>query len=163
MPRYVRLSDQTICGIDAVRAACPQCSVPDGLDHSALGFALLQETLPPAPAPWCAVVEGIPSGGVQTWVQQPMAQVEIIAGCVAAVEARLDAFAAERHYVSIVSACSYASSSNPRFAADARRALDVRDAVWAECYAILNEAQAGKRPVPALDELFAALPAMTWE
>lgn len=80
----------------------------------------------------------------------------------AAVQARLDAFARERGYDGILSACTYATSTVPRFAADAARAVSLRDETWDSCYTILAEVQAGTRPVPTLAELVAELPVLTW-
>lgn len=80
-----------------------------------------------------------------------------------AIQQRLDDFAKTRGYDGIMSACSYFGSSNPRFKAEADRALQLRDDTWAACYAILNEVLAGNRPVPTLDEIVSELPALTWE
>lgn len=86
----------------------------------------------------------------------------LIASYTDAVQARLDAFARARGYDSILSACTYATSTVPRFAADAARAVSLRDETWDTCYQILAEVEAGQRPVPTLAELIAELPALTW-
>ena len=80
-----------------------------------------------------------------------------------AVQERLDAFARTRGYDNIMSACSYFGSANPRFKAEADRAITLRDTTWAKCYEILAEVQSGKREVPTLEALFAELPVLTWE
>ena len=80
-----------------------------------------------------------------------------------AVQRRLDAFAQERGYDGIMSACTYATSTVERFRQEGERAVMLRDNTWAACYAILAEVLAGERPVPTLDELVAELPALTWE
>lgn len=80
----------------------------------------------------------------------------------AAVQDRLDAFARARGYDSILSACTYATSTVPRFAADAARAVSLRDETWDSCYSILADVEAGQRAVPTLDELIAELPELTW-
>ena len=80
-----------------------------------------------------------------------------------AVQERLDTFARTRGYDGIMSACSYFGSANPRFKAEADRAITLRDATWARCYAILAEVQSGKREVPTQEALLAELPALTWE
>ena len=80
-----------------------------------------------------------------------------------AVQERLDDFAKTRGYDNIMSTCSYFGSANPRFKAEANRAIALRDATWAKCYEILAAVQSGKREVPTLDALFGELPVLTWE
>lgn len=79
-----------------------------------------------------------------------------------AVQKQLDDEARARNYDSILSACSYATSTNPRFSAEGQACVAWRDAVWAECYTILGLVQAGQRTPPTIPELLAALPVMTW-
>ena len=80
-----------------------------------------------------------------------------------AIQQRLDAFARERGYDNIMSVCSYFGSANPRFKAEADRAITLRDTTWEQCYAILDAVLAGEREVPTLDEIVAELPVLTWE
>ena len=80
-----------------------------------------------------------------------------------AVQQRLDTFAQTRGYDGIMSAASYYGSSNPKFKAEADRAIQLRDSTWDICYAILDDVLAGNRSVPTLDEIFAELPELTWE
>ncbi|MBE0532760.1 MAG: hypothetical protein IH626_18200 [Rhodospirillales bacterium] len=80
----------------------------------------------------------------------------------AAIQERLDAFARTRLYDGIQSACTYAASDNPAFAAEGRRCLALRDETWAAAYALLDAVLAGARPAPTLDEMWAELPALTW-
>lgn len=79
-----------------------------------------------------------------------------------AIQDRLDAFARTRLYDGILSACSYHGSTDPAFAAEGARCVDLRDATWRAAWTILGEVHAGARPVPPLDDLFAELPALTW-
>lgn len=79
-----------------------------------------------------------------------------------AVQVYLDTEAQTHNYDGILSACTYASSSIPKFAAEGKACVVWRDAVWAECYTILGLVQAGQRTPPTIPELLAALPAMTW-
>lgn len=76
-----------------------------------------------------------------------------------AVQRHLDATAQARGYDSILSACSYAGAPNP-FQAEGAAFLAWRGVVWATCYQVLADAQAGARPIPADDELIAELPVM---
>lgn len=79
-----------------------------------------------------------------------------------AIQERLDAFAQTRGYDGIMSACSYFGSTNPSFKAEADTAIALRDATWAQCYAILDAVLAGERAAPTLDELISELPVLTW-
>lgn len=79
-----------------------------------------------------------------------------------AVQKRLDEFARTRGYDGILSAASYATSNNPRFAAEGQRAVDARDAHWATCYEIMAAVQGGQRPMPTLEQVIAELPALAW-
>ena len=82
---------------------------------------------------------------------------------VAAIQQRLDTFAQARGYDGILSACSYASSSVAKFAAEGRRAVDLRDQTWATANEILGEVQAGTRPMPAsLADIEDDLPKLEW-
>lgn len=79
-----------------------------------------------------------------------------------AVQLRLDNFARERGYGSILSACTYVTSTSPRFAADGQKCVEVRDATWLACYEILGAVMAGARTMPSLSELMAELPVLAW-
>lgn len=83
------------------------------------------------------------------------------------VENRLDSFAQERKYANIVSACSYATSTNPKYAAEAAYCVKMRDATYDACYALLNEylpqIQAGEREIPSWEEIEALLPVLSWD
>lgn len=87
---------------------------------------------------------------------------QIIAQYTAGVQQHLDNFARTRGYDNILSACTYATSVNPKFAAEGQYAVEARDATWAKCYEILAAVEAGSRPIPTLDELLAELPVLTW-
>lgn len=87
---------------------------------------------------------------------------QIVAQYTAAVQKHLDDFARTRGYDDIMSAATYATSTNPKFAAEGQYCVEARDATWAKCYEVLAAVEAGSRPVPTLDELFAELPVLTW-
>lgn len=80
----------------------------------------------------------------------------------AAVQVHLDSRAQERNYDSILSACTYATSSNAKFKAEGQACVDWRDAVWAQCYATMAAVQQGQQAAPTIDALIASLPALTW-
>jgi hypothetical protein len=88
---------------------------------------------------------------------------ELQAEIVEATQKRLDDFARTRNYDGILSACTYASSSVPKFAAEGQYCVDARDNTWATLYTILGEVQAGTRPVPTgFDDIAGDLPALEW-
>ena len=78
-----------------------------------------------------------------------------------AVEMHMDDTVAERGYSSIVSACSYAGAPNP-FQSEGIACLTWRGNVWAKCYEILAEFQAGAIDKPTVDGLISELPALVW-
>ncbi len=87
---------------------------------------------------------------------------QIRADLTLAVQAHLDATAGTRNYDGILSLCSYAASTSPKFGLEGLAGVAWRDAVWAACYSIMAEVQAGTRAVPTADDLMAELPAMVW-
>jgi hypothetical protein len=87
---------------------------------------------------------------------------ETLAAYTAAVQARLDDFARTRGYDGILSACSYASSTNAKFSAEGQYCVSARDKTWAKCYAIMAEVESGKRQMPTLGEIMAELPVLSW-
>lgn len=77
---------------------------------------------------------------------------------------RLDKFAVERGYGSIVSVCTYDTSSIPRYAADALRARTLRDQWWEILNTIASDVIAGNRVEPeTFDDIAGELPALTWQ
>ena len=76
---------------------------------------------------------------------------------------RLDDFARTRNYASMISLCTYATSTNPRFSGEGQYGVEVRDATWAKLYEILAEVESGIRPIPANYEgIEPELPALDW-
>lgn len=68
----------------------------------------------------------------------------------------------QRNYDNIQSVCTYVTSTNPKFKAEAEACVAWRDAVWTRCYAIMDDCMAGKRTIPTPDELIAELPELSW-
>ena len=88
---------------------------------------------------------------------------EIRAEIVAATQQRLDTFAQSRGYDGILSACTYATSPTPRFAAEGQYCVEARDATWARLYEMLGEVLAGTRPMPSgFADVEPELPALSW-
>ena len=110
------------------------------------------------------VVPEVGTGGQVTPPEpQPPTPEQIIKAFTDAIQLRLDLFARTRNYDGILSACTYAASTVPRFAADGQYAVQARDATWYAAYRILAEVQAGTRPMPAAPEdIFPELPELVW-
>ena len=88
---------------------------------------------------------------------------EIKAEIVAATQQRLDSFAQSRGYDSMLSACTYATSPTPRFAAEGQYCVEARDATWSKLYEMLGEVLAGTRPMPTgFADVEPELPALSW-
>ena len=79
-----------------------------------------------------------------------------------AVQCYMDAKAKERNYDNILTACTYATDPNPKFAAEGQACVEWRSKVWASCYTILAEVLAGEREIPTPEELLAELPQLVW-
>lgn len=79
-----------------------------------------------------------------------------------AVQSHLDNTAKERGYDNIMSACTYATSTNPQFAAEGQACVAWRDSVWAYCYNVLSDYNAGIRSEPTAEALLAELPTFSW-
>ena len=76
---------------------------------------------------------------------------------------RLDDFAQTRNYDGILSAASYATSTNLKFQIEGQYCVDVRDLTWAKLYEILAEIQAGTRQAPnSFSDIESELPVLSW-
>ena len=88
---------------------------------------------------------------------------QIMAECVERTQKRLDDFARTRNYDGIMSACTYATSTVPKFKAEGQYAVEARDATWAALYQLLAEVQAGNRPMPSdYADIEPLLPVLEW-
>jgi hypothetical protein len=76
---------------------------------------------------------------------------------------RLDDFAKTRLYDGILSACTYATSSVPKFQAEGQYCVDARDNTWSTLYQILEDVLEGTRPQPTgYADIEGDLPTLQW-
>jgi len=88
---------------------------------------------------------------------------EGVAQIVAQTQIRLDTFARTRNYDGILSACTYATSTVPKFAAEGQYCVEARDVTWATCYQIMADVQEGTRPMPSgYANIEGELPVLVW-
>lgn len=87
----------------------------------------------------------------------------ILQDVITQTQARLDDFAKTRLYDGILSLCTYATSTNPKFQAEGQYGVEARDATWAKLYEMLAEVEAGTRPMPeGFADVEPELPALSW-
>jgi hypothetical protein len=140
--KYYGLIGQSLCMVD--ETASPQA--PDG-------YIEMQGE---RPSPAHIAQEG------GTWALPAPTPEEVQETLTAAVQAYLDAKVKERGYDSILSACSYATSTDTTFAAEGQVCAAWRDSVWRKCYGVLAAVTAGERDIPTPDALITELPALVW-
>lgn len=88
---------------------------------------------------------------------------QIMAECVNLTQKRLDDFARTRNYDNILSACTYATSTVPKFAAEGQYCVAARDNTWATLYQVLAEVEAGTRQIPSgYADIEPLLPVLEW-
>ena len=78
------------------------------------------------------------------------------------VQNKLDLKSRERNYEGILSLCTYATSSNPKFKVEGQSGMEWRDQCWAYCYQALYDFANGLRNPPTIEELILELPEMNW-
>ncbi|CAN7345521.1 hypothetical protein LJR074_001975 [Acidovorax sp. LjRoot74] len=147
--------------VSTVRSAYPRVSIPEGANHGVFTW-YVPSNPPPHDSRVQVAVEIMPANNMQQWRVDPAPVEQVIASVTAAVQQRLDAFARSRNYDSILSACTYATSTVPKFAAEGQYAVNARDASWATCYQIMAAVQAGQRPMPSVEQVLSELPVLDW-
>lgn len=82
---------------------------------------------------------------------------------ISSVQQRLDDFARTKNYDGILSACTYATDPNPKFAQEGQYCVNARSQTWATLYTILEEVTSGTRLPPAsYADIEAELPVLSW-
>ena len=79
-----------------------------------------------------------------------------------AIQSTLDKKAQERGYDSILSLCTYATSTAAKFSDEGQAGVSWRDEVWAKGYSILADVESGARAIPTEAELLSELPNFVW-
>jgi hypothetical protein len=172
---FYATTDQFGLTLDQCRRLFPDISFPlSGVINNEKVYSYIPTVTPEYDTATHAVREAAPVGGVQQWEVYPLPSEEVEANHAAAVQAlqqsivdatqqRLDEFARTRNYDGILSACTYATSNIPKFAAEWQVAVNLRDATWATLYQILEEIQAGQREAPTgFSDIEPLLPPLEW-
>jgi hypothetical protein len=92
-------------------------------------------------------------------IPQPPVQEQIVT----ATQKRLDDFAKTRNYDSILSACTYATDTNAKFASEGQYCVEARSATWTKLLEMLAEVEAETRPMPSgYADIEGELPVLAW-
>lgn len=165
-------------GADVLRRDNPQVSFPNNPSDEMLATFNVLPVEPTERPTFDAMTQRLEEGTpvklneqwTQVWNVMPLSAEEISmqqralrASIVASTQLRLDSFAQTRGYDGILSACSYATSTVPKFKAEGQYCVEARDATWAKLTDMLAEIEAGTRPVPSgFADIEPELPALQW-
>lgn len=165
-------------GADVLRRENPQISFPNNPTDEMLAafnvFPVKPTERPEFDAMNQKLDEGTPEKVAGSWVQvwnvSPLSAEEVAlqqqalrASIVAYTQLRLDSFAQTRGYDGILSACSYATSTVPKFQSEGQYCVEARDMTWAKLADMLAEVEAGTRPVPSsFADIEPELPSLQW-
>lgn len=79
------------------------------------------------------------------------------------VQMYLDSVAREKRYDNALTLATYATSTNPTFAAEAKKFIEYRDTCWGICYDTLAKYAKREIPMPTPDEVLKSFPKIQWE
>lgn len=172
---YYQAQNQFGLTFDQVRKLYPNNSFPaDGQIDTPEVSSYVPSTTPDYDPATHAMREAAPVGGVQQWevyalpaeeaaANQASAAQSLQQSIVDATQRRLDEFARTRNYDGILSACTYATSAVPKFAAEGQYAVQARDATWDTLYQFMADVQSGTQPVPTgFEDVEPLLPELAW-
>ena len=163
-----------------VKAEKPNTGFPAGFDLTTLGYEQILPVIAPTFDPITQIVRRVDpvrrDDGrlIEAWevvaldaetvaANQARAKQQLITSVTQATQQRLDDFARQRNYDGILSACTYATSAVPKFAAEGQYCVTARDATWATLYAIMAEIEAGARTMPTgYSSIELDLPPLVW-
>lgn len=117
----------------------------------------------PTPQPFPTLEQIVQDQAQQQAAAEQAALVQLKADIVQSTHQRLDDFAKTRNYDSILSLCTYATSTVAKFKAEGQYGVEARDATWAKLLEILDEVDAGNRPAPSgYADIEGDLPVLQW-
>jgi hypothetical protein len=104
-----------------------------------------------------------------TWVVEPTAEEKMQAALAKVskeftdvIQNYMDTVVRARGYDGILSLCTYATSTNERFAREGQAGVNFRDACWTLGHQLEDEVLAGERGIPTEQELLDLLPVIEW-